>query len=74
MPLWCENKEDAFEALVARWVGEDADFNAKSTRNKANRGTGGTHSAGSRSTERYRKHKVHIYMEQLAFISPHITT
>nr|XP_051229239.1 uncharacterized protein LOC127347050 [Lolium perenne] len=57
MPLWCENKEDAFEALVARWVGEDADFNAKSVRNKANRGTGGTHSAGSRSTERYRKHK-----------------
>nr|XP_051211707.1 uncharacterized protein LOC127329212 [Lolium perenne] len=43
-----ENKEDAFEALVARWVGEDADFNAKSARNKANRGTGGTHSAGSR--------------------------
>ncbi|KAK1630239.1 hypothetical protein QYE76_004554 [Lolium multiflorum] len=42
MPLWCENKEDAFEALVARWVGEDADFNAKSARNKANRGTGGT--------------------------------
>nr|XP_051201756.1 uncharacterized protein LOC127315296 [Lolium perenne] len=34
MPLWCENKEDAFEALVARWVGEDADFNAKSARNK----------------------------------------
>nr|XP_051197414.1 uncharacterized protein LOC127310817 [Lolium perenne] len=57
MPLWCENKEDAFEALVARWVSEDADFNAKSARNKANRGTGGTHSAGSRITERYRKHK-----------------
>jgi hypothetical protein len=57
-----------------KWLREDAEFAAMSERNKANRGTGGTHKAGSRSTERYRRHMVHIYMEQLAFISPHVPT
>lgn len=74
MPQWCDNKEDAFEALVTKWLGEDAEFNAMSERNKANRGTGGTHSAGSRNTDHYRMHMVHIYMEQPAFISPHVPT
>ena len=74
IPQWCDGKEAAFEALVMRWLGEDADFNAVSERNKANRGTEGTHSAGSRSTDRYRLHMVHIYMEEPAFISPHVPT
>ena len=74
IPQWCDGKEAAFEALVMRWLGEDADFNAVSERNKANRGTGGTHSAGSLSTGRYKDKMVHIYMEQPAFISPHVST
>lgn len=55
-PQWCDYKENTYEALVARWVGEDADFNAVSDQNKSNRGKGGTHSAGSRSTTRYKTH------------------
>ena len=74
MPQWCDQKQAAFEALAMRWLGEDDDFNAVSERNRANRGHEGTHSAGSRSTERYRMHMVHIYMEQPAFISLHVPT
>ena len=74
MPQWAYGKADAWEALAKRWLGQDADFKAVSERNKANRGTEGTHNAGSRSTDRYRMHMVHIYMEQPAFISPHVPT
>lgn len=74
MPQWCDGKQDAFEALVMKWLGEDADFKVVSERNKANRGLEGTHSGGSRSHDRYKEHLVHIYMEQPAFISPHVPT
>ena len=70
MPHWCEYKEDAFEALVKKWLGENEEFNAVSERNRANRGTGGTHSAGSLSTGRYKAKLVHIYMEEAAFYFP----
>jgi hypothetical protein len=74
IPLWADNKEDAWEALVDLWLGEDPDFNAVSERNKDNRGSEGTHSAGSRNLDRYQEKMVHIYMEQPAFISPHVPT
>ena len=54
--------------LVKNWVGENPDFKAVSDRNKANRGTQGTHTAGSSSTDRYRLRLVHIKLEQAAFI------
>lgn len=49
MPDWADGREDAWEALVTRWVGGDAEFDAVSKRNKINRGSEGTHSAGSRN-------------------------
>ena len=60
--------------MVRRWLGDDEEFNALSKQNKANRGHGGTHSAGSRSTGRYKEHMVDIYMEQAPFISLHFPT
>ena len=45
----------AFGEMVRRWLDDDEEFNAFSKRNKANRGHGGTHSAGSRSTGRYKE-------------------
>ena len=74
MPDWAEEKEDAWEMLAKRWVGEDPDFNAVSMRNKANRGHEGTHSAGNRNHDRYKEHVVYIYMEQPSFISCHVPT
>lgn len=38
-----------------------------------NRGTGGTHCAGSRDYTRYKGKKVCIYMERPSFISRHVT-
>ena len=47
-PEWADDHLDAFEELVKRWKGENADFKALSDRNKKNRGNEGTHSAGNR--------------------------
>lgn len=70
--MWCEHKEDAFEVLASRWIGEDPDFEAVSKRNKKNRGSMGTHSAGSRNHGLFKKHLVYIYMEQPSFISHNV--
>jgi len=61
MPDWADGKEDAWEALVARWCGEDEEFNALSERNKKNRGDGGTHRAGNRDIARFKEKQVYIY-------------
>jgi hypothetical protein len=74
MPHWADDKEDAFEALVMRWLGQDPDFEAVSQRNKQNRGREGTHSGGSRNHGNFKENMVYIYMEQPAFISPHVTS
>jgi len=68
MPDWADGKEDAWDALVRRWVGEDEDFSAVSQRNKANRGSEGTHSAGNRNHFLFKDKMVYIYMERRAFI------
>jgi hypothetical protein len=70
-PDWAYGKEEAWRALTARWRGEDEEWNALSERNKANRGSGGTHRAGNLGSERYKAKLVYTYMEQPAFISPH---
>jgi hypothetical protein len=60
MPEWCRNKDEAFEALAKRWLGMDEEFTAVSERNRGNRGSEGTHSVGSHSTDRYREELVHM--------------
>ena len=60
-PKWADNKEDAWEALVTRWVGGDPEFDALSKRNRANRGKEGTHSAGNRNIDRFKKKLVYIW-------------
>ena len=65
IPEWADQKKETFRELIKNWRGENPDFNAMSDRNKANRGNEGTHSAGSRSADRYQQHMVHIYMEEL---------
>ena len=61
MPDWADGKEAAWDALVTRWVGGDPEFDAVSQRNKANRGTEGTHSAGSRNLFRFKEKLVYIH-------------
>ena len=61
MPAWADGKEDAWLELSARWRGEDVEFNALSERNKANRGSGGTHCAGNRNHGRFKAHMVYMY-------------
>ena len=60
MPEWCYGKADAWEALASRWLGEDAAFRALSERNKANRGTSGTHCAGAHSHGRFKEKLVWV--------------
>ena len=60
MPEWAYGKADAWEALASRWLGEDAAFRALSERNKANRGTAGTHCAGARSHDRFKEKLVWV--------------
>jgi hypothetical protein len=74
MPDWADDKEDAWEALVMRWLGNDPEFNVVSVRNKANHGTEGTHSGGNRNHNRFKEKIVYIYMEQPEFIFPHVPT
>ena len=61
-PDWAFGKEDAWRALNARWRGEDEEWNALSQRNKANRGSGGTHRAGNLGSERYKAKLVCTYI------------
>ena len=63
MPDWADGKENAWEALVSRWVGDDAEFDAVSKRNKANRGTEGTHSGGNLNHHRFKEKLVYVYIE-----------
>ena len=70
MPDWADGKEAAWDALVTRWVGGDPEFDAVSQWNKANRGTEGTHIAGSRNIFRFKEKLVYIYMERPPFIFP----
>jgi hypothetical protein len=51
-------KEDAWATLAAMWVGENAEFNAVSERNRRNRGKEGTHIQGNRNHDRYKEHVV----------------
>jgi hypothetical protein len=60
MPDWCNNKDEAFEALAQRWLVADEGFTTVSEWNRGKCGTEGTHSAGSRSSDRYRENLVHI--------------
>jgi hypothetical protein len=60
MPEWCNNKDEAFDALAKRWLDVDEEFTTMSERNKENRGSEGTHSVGSRSSDRYRENLVHL--------------
>ena len=61
VPEWADEHLDAFEELVKRWKGENADFKALGDRNKKNRGKGGTHNVGNRSHGRV--------MEKLVYTS-----
>ena len=63
MPDWADRREDAWAALAARWVGENPEFHAVSQRNKANRGTEGTHSGGNLNHHRFKEKPVYIYIE-----------
>ena len=63
MPDWADGKEDAWEALVSRWVGDDPEFDVVSKRNKANRGTERTHSGENLNHHRFKEKLVYIYME-----------
>ena len=60
-PQWAYGKDDAWEALVSKWLGHDPAFNALSTRNKAYRGHGGTHCAGAHNHDRHKAKLVYIY-------------
>ena len=61
MPKWAYGKVDAWEALASRWLGLDPDFKALSEQNKANRGTGGTHCAGTRNHNRFKEKLVCVF-------------
>lgn len=63
IPDWAERKADAWEVLVSRWVGEDPEFAVVSERNRENRGSEGTHSAGNRNHFLFKEKLVYIYME-----------
>jgi hypothetical protein len=69
MPEWAHNKQEAFEVLAQRWLSEDEGFTAVSERNKANRGSGGTHNAGSRNTDCYKDNLVHYGKTCIYFLS-----
>ncbi|KAI4971384.1 hypothetical protein ZWY2020_002298 [Hordeum vulgare] len=47
IPKWCLEKGDGWARLVDRWLGDDAEFAAKSSRARANRGKDGTHGQGN---------------------------
>lgn len=67
IPGWCNGKDDAWAALVDMWLGEDADFAAKSKINRKNGGSDGTHSQGNRSHHRYKKHKESVLEKPLTY-------
>ncbi|KAI4963641.1 hypothetical protein ZWY2020_011267, partial [Hordeum vulgare] len=49
IPKWCLGKGDGWARSVDRWLGDDAEFAAKSSRARANRGKDGTHGQGNRN-------------------------
>ncbi|KAK1692814.1 hypothetical protein QYE76_009511 [Lolium multiflorum] len=58
-PEWAEQHREAWEELIrARWLRQDEEFAAVLRRNMENRGTGGTHCAGSRDYTRFKGKKV----------------
>ena len=64
VPAWAEDKADAWrEVAIQRWLKGDEKFAAVADRNASNRGHGGTHRAGNRSTERYMEKLVCTYIE-----------
>lgn len=54
-PDWCYGKANGWAGLVDLWVGEDAEFAAKSNINRANRGSDGTHGQGNRNHWHHKK-------------------
>lgn len=54
-PDWCYGKTDGWAGLVDLWLGEDAEFAAKSNINRANRGSDGTHGQGNRNHWHHKK-------------------
>nr|XP_020162844.3 uncharacterized protein LOC109748221 [Aegilops tauschii subsp. strangulata] len=49
VPRWCYGRHDGWASLVDRWLGDDAEFAAKSIKAQANRGKDGTHGQGNRN-------------------------
>ena len=47
--------------MVDRWVGDDAEFAAKSIKGRANRGADGTHGQGNRNHWGFKAMKVYLY-------------
>ncbi|SPT15421.1 unnamed protein product [Triticum aestivum] len=46
---WCYGKDEGWASLVDRWLGDDVEFAAKSSKARANRGKDGTHGQGNRN-------------------------
>ncbi|XP_044948139.1 uncharacterized protein LOC123397668 [Hordeum vulgare subsp. vulgare] len=61
IPKWCLGKGDGWARLVDRWLGDDAEFAAKSSRARANRGKDGTHGQGNRNHWGFKAMKVYLY-------------
>ena len=47
--------------MADRWLGEDAEFAAKSSKAQANRGKDGTHGQGNRKHWGFKAMKVYLY-------------
>jgi hypothetical protein len=47
--------------LVDRWLGDDAEFAAKSSKARANHGKDGTHGQGNRNHWGFKAMKVYLY-------------
>ena len=60
-PGWCYGKDDGWAALVDLWLGQDAEWAAKSKKNRANRGTNGTHGHGNRNHFSHKKVQVYLF-------------
>lgn len=73
VPVWAENKKDAWAELVrTRWLRENDEFAAVARRNSENRGDGGTHCAGNRSYQRFKGKLVCVYID--SFVFRHVPT
>ena len=47
--------------MVDRWLGDDAEFAAKSIKARANRGKDGTHGQGNRNHRVFMAMKIYLY-------------